>query len=340
MTGQLQLNVDAPGARVWLDGEAIGQASPNRPLNQEGLSTGSHRIRIEAEGRQPWEGPVEIQRGQWKQVAAQLKPVEEAKEYRDPSSGMEFVRIEGGSFQMGSPAGEEDRESDERQHPVSVGGFYMGKTEVTNAQYRRFKPGHDSSSGSNGDDQPVDQVDWNDATAYADWLSKETGKQYRLPTEAEWEYAARAGTDTARHWGDDPDRACRYDNVADKTAGGSWPDGSIHNCDDGYGNTALVGSFEPNRWGLYDMLGNVEEWTCSAYAKDYSGSEKQCVSKDANLSRVIRGGSWLTASTKKARSASRNEGKSGDQYLGVGFRLLGELPESVTKYPSEGRSQL
>ena len=328
MTGQLQLNVDAPNARVWLDGEEIGNAGPSQPLNQEGLSTGSHRIRIEAEGRQPWEGPVEIQRGQWKQVAAQLKPVEEAKEYRDPSSGIEFIKIEGGSFPMGSPAGEKDHQSDEKQHRVSVSSFYMGKHEVTNGQYRRFKPGHDSGDYNgkslNGDSQPVVNVNWNDATAYAEWLSRESGKKYRLPTEAEWEYAARAGTDTARYWGDDPDRACRYANVHDQTSKRVNKDFTWehHNCDDGQAVTAPVGKYQANPWGLHDMLGNVWEWTCSAYDSDYGGSEKQCSSKnDASGARALRGGSWFYR-PRNARSADRNGYSPGARDFDIGFRLL------------------
>ena len=320
MTGQLQLNVDAPGARVWLDGEAIGQASPSSPLNKEGLSTGSHRIRIEAEGRQPWEGPVEISRGQWQQIAAQLKPVEEAKEYRDPASGMEFIKIDGGSFQMGSPSGEKDRGSDEGQHLVSVGSFYLGRTEVTNAQYRRYKPGHDSGDykgkSLNGDNQPVVNVSWEEATAYAEWLSRKAGKNYRLPTEAEWEYAARAGTTG-------PFSTGNCINTAQANYNGNY---DYNDCGAKTGTyrqkTLPVGSLKANPWGLYDMHGNVWEWTCSAYDEGYGGSEKQCSSKNnASSSRALRGGSWSNGPWNVC-SAARDGDSPGSRTLNIGFRLL------------------
>ncbi|MBU0499294.1 MAG: SUMF1/EgtB/PvdO family nonheme iron enzyme [Gammaproteobacteria bacterium] len=355
MTGQLQLNVDAPNARVWLDDKDIGSAGPNAPLNKEGISAGSHRIRIEAEGRQPWEGQVEIRRGEWKQVTAELKPLEE-KQYRDPKTGMEFIKIEGGSFQMGSPSGEEGRDKDEKQHRVSVGDFWLAKHEVTVGQFRRFvnatsyRTDAERNAGGNegcfsekaqgdfgyvagrswkdpgfrqGDNHPVACVSWNDATAYAEWLGKETGKNYRLPTEAEWEYAARAGTDTARFWGDSPDRACRYANVHDQTSrrvnkGFTW---THHDCDDSQAATAPVGSFETNPWGLNDMLGNVWEWTCSAYDRDYGGGEKQCSGKnDASVAPVLRGGSWDDGPWS-VRSARRIRDVTALRYDITGFRL-------------------
>jgi len=194
--------------------------------------------------------------------------------WTEPTTGMKFRRIPGGSFLMGSPPSEEGRRGNERQHTVSVGGFWMGETEVTNRQYRRFKPGHYSK---NGDDQPAVEVSWNDAVAYAKWLSQKTGKRFRLPTEAEWEYAARAGTKTARYWGNDPDEACGYASVYDPQAKREFGiDWESHSCDDGYKVAAPAGSFKPNAFGLHDMLGNVWEWTCSEYKKSYDGSEQKC----------------------------------------------------------------
>ncbi len=128
---------------------------------------------------------------------------------------------------------------------------------------------------SNRDDHPVACVSWNDLQAYIAWLNRETGKRYRLPTKAEWEYAARGGTSTARFWGEDPDRACRYANIADTTKlpkGSQW--NRKHDCSDGHAFAAPVGSFQANPYGLYDMLGNLLEWTCSAYKGSYyDGSE-------------------------------------------------------------------
>ncbi len=222
---------------------------------------------------------------------------------KDGSDGPSLVVIGAGSFQMGSPEGEVGRESDERRHNVTIeNAFALGQHEVTVGDFQRFveatkyqteaernaggkdgcyawsatdgkgdwraglhwrKPGYEQS-----DQHPVVCVSWNDAVAYTEWLSKQTGQRYRLPTEAEWEYAARAGTTSARYWGDDPSEACQYANVADQTKGPQghrWKD--RHACNDGHWYPAAVGSFKVNAWGLGDMLGSVWEWTCSKYTK-------------------------------------------------------------------------
>ncbi|RKZ92232.1 MAG: hypothetical protein DRR19_04810, partial [Candidatus Parabeggiatoa sp. nov. 1] len=202
----------------------------------------------------------------------------------DGSAGPEMVVIPAGSFRMGDIQG--GGESDEQPvHSVSVESFAMGSYEVTFAEYDHFaeatgreKP---SDSGWGRGNRPVINVSGDDATDYAAWLSEQTGHQYRLPTEAEWEYAARAGTETARYWGNNPDDACAYANVHDNTSkevnGYSW---THHDCTDGYAKTAPVGHFQPNAFGLFDVLGNVWEWTCSEYESSYQGAEQRCVSTD------------------------------------------------------------
>ncbi|MEK8021472.1 MAG: SUMF1/EgtB/PvdO family nonheme iron enzyme, partial [Candidatus Parabeggiatoa sp.] len=150
---------------------------------------------------------------------------------------------------------------------------------------------------------------------------------YRLPTEAEWEYAARAGTETSRYWGNDADDACRYANVADKTAQEKYSNWRIHNCTDGYVYTAPVASFEANPFGLFDMLGNVWEWTCSEYEKKYSGKEQYCLNKskanDENLF-VFRGGSW-GFDAGLMRSADRGWRQRANRFGSVGARLARKL---------------
>jgi formylglycine-generating enzyme required for sulfatase activity len=173
------------------------------------------------------------------------------KEWTEPVTGMEFVWIEGGCFAMGQSEGEKSQILKEvnkyvyqdqflnelPQHKVCVDGFWMGKHEVTNAQYRRWKPEYVSMNfkgrSLNEENQPVVYMSWNDAKAFANWLTQQYLKnpplplkegelvQFRLPTEAEWEYACRAGTTTARYWGDDANKACKYANVAD-------PPGTMH----------------------------------------------------------------------------------------------------------------
>jgi formylglycine-generating enzyme required for sulfatase activity len=189
-----------------------------------------------------------------------------------------------------------------------VGEFWLGETEVTNRQYRLFKPGHDSGDyeghSLNGDDQPVVEVNWHNAVAYAKWLSRKTGKRFRLPTEAEWEYAARAGTGTARYWGNGIGR----NNANCNGCGSRWDNSQ----------TAPVGSFSPNAFGLFDMLGNVYEWTCSQYKKSYDGSEQECSVSAGSYS--SRGGSW-TNFPRWVRAALRSRHFPAYRNYSVGFRL-------------------
>jgi len=116
-----------------------------------------------------------------------------------------------------------------------------------------------------GDSQPVANVSWEEAVAFARWLSEKSGQAYRLPTEAEWEYAARAGTTLSRYWGNDPDASCKYANVADLTAKKQRPKWTTFPCDDHHVVSAPVGSFMANGYGLHDMLGNVWEWCEDVY---------------------------------------------------------------------------
>jgi formylglycine-generating enzyme required for sulfatase activity len=214
---------------------------------------------------------------------------------------MEWVAIPAGTFTMGSPSYETDRESREGpQHPVSLSGFKMSKYEVTFAQYDAFcdatgrqKP---SDEGWGRGNRPVINVDWNDATAFAQWMG------CRLPTEAEWEYACRAGTTTPFNTG-------------------SSLNSSQANFNSNVGQTKPVGSYAPNAWGLHDMHGNVWEW-CSDWYGDYSSSPQTNPKGPSSGSyRVLRGGSWNYYGGG-CRSAYRiNYGPSG-RYSFIGFRLV------------------
>ena len=238
----------------------------------------------------------------------------------------EMISIEGGCYQIGSPENEKGRDDDERRSRVCVKDFWIGKYEVSNAEYRRFNWNHDSKAykghSLNGERQPAVYLSWEDAMAYAQWLSEKTGQRYRLPTEAEWEYAARAGSRAARYWGKNPDEACRYANAADRAAKREWSDWTVHHCDDGHAVTAAVGSFRANAYGLYDMLGNVWEWTCSVYEKNYNGAEQRCAkARDIGSNRVFRGGSWGNI-PRFVRTANRSHTVPGDRTGRLGFRLV------------------
>lgn len=280
----------------------------------------------------------------------------------DGSEGPTMVFVPQGCFLMGSPmseAGRQPWEPNEQQHRVCLEqNFALGQREVTAGEFRRFvsaagyRTDAERDVGAQGcyawsakdnrwdwrggvnwrrpgypqnDDDPVVCVSWNDAMAYAKWLAQQTGQHYRLPSEAEWEYAARAGTTSARYWGEDPDLACRYANVADQTKG---PDGRVrkvkHNCSDGYWYPAPVASFLPNGWKLYDILGNVWEWSCSSYDKDYGGEEQQCVQTPSGPL-TVRGGSW-SIGPAWVRSAYRFGVNPGYRANDQGFRLALSLP--------------
>ena len=253
--------------------------------------------------------------------------------WKEPVTGMAFVWVPGGCFNMGSPSDEIGRDPDEGPlHEVCVGGFWMGQTEVTNAQCRKFKPGYDSRNyhgySLNGDDQPAVFVNWYEAKAFAKWLTEKANGKYRfrLPTEAEWEYACRGGTTSSRFWGEDPDQACRYANVADLTAARRWTHWRVNQCEDGYEVTAPVGSFDPNPFGLYDMLGNLFEWCEDVYSEDayrLHGRKNPAITAGGS-DRVIRGGCWYSWPAG-VRCAGRSDhpaaGRGARDYF-IGFRLV------------------
>ncbi len=273
----------------------------------------------------------------WAKVAPEQ--IEAAKEAGVPvafenSIGMRFVLVPAGTFTMGSPEGEKGRSADEVRHPVILTRpFYVSIHETTNGQYRRFKRDHDSGKleeSLNGDTQPVVRVSHTDATEFARWLSgRESGRAYRLPTESEWEYAARAKTTTSRYWGDEEGGFVRHANIADAKAkakfdffswAGSW--------DDGFVVTAPVGTYLPNGWGLDDMLGNAWEW-CADWKGDYpTGSVTDPTGPSFGTGRVLRGGSWRS-NPGFARAAFRPGGDPDGLPGDGGFRLV--LPARATR---------
>ena len=206
---------------------------------------------------------------------------------QDGSDGPLLCVIPGGRFLMGSPESEEGHQTNERQHEVEVGSFAMGKFAVTFADYDRFtnatgreKP---KDEGWGRGKRPVIHVTWYDAVAYADWLSAQTGEHYRLPTEAEWEYACRAGTTTPFHTGETI--SAELANYPGIFTSGNGKQGIV------LGKTVEVGQFPANAWGLHDMHGNVWEWTASVYDGQYGGAELLS-NKEANNPLSMRGGAW------------------------------------------------
>ena len=216
-------------------------------------------------------------------------------------TGPLLVVVPAGTFAMGSPVTEWGRDADEGpQHPVRISAFALGKQEVSNAEFRRFQPQHDSGTGLNDPAQPVVRLSWEDAQAYVRWLSAQTGKTYRLPSEAEWEYAARAGSTTAFATG-----AClslAQANVAGGERYAACPTEAA------LPRKALPsGAFAANAWGLQELHGNVWEWVEDCWHPDYQGAPTDgsawLTGGDCQL-RVLRGGSWFNPS-RFARAALR-----------------------------------
>ena len=227
--------------------------------------------------------------------------------------GMKFMLIPAGSFMTGSPSSEPKRDSDERQHKVTLTkGFYMGVTEVTQGQWKNIMGSNPSYF--KWDNLPVEQVSWNDCQGFIRKLNRQEGTdKYRLPTEAEWEYACRAGTTTPFYTGNciSTDQA-NYD--------GNYP---MPGCSKGKyrKKTIDVASFSPNAWGLYDMHGNVWEW-CQDWKGDYpSGYVTDPEGPSSGSARVLRGGSWGSGA-RNLRSANRRRDDPGSGYGNVGFRVV------------------
>jgi len=221
---------------------------------------------------------------------------------------MEFVRIEAGTFMMGSSATEKNREDDEgppREVTITE-SFYMGVTEVTQEQYQAVMGKNPSSF--TGAQRPVEQVSWDDATAFCGKLSQETGRGVRLPTEAEWEYACRAGRSTSFSFGDS---YTELDNHA-------WCKGNAG------GQTHPVGAKKPNAWGLYDMHGNVYEWCSDRYVDSYANADTRDPKAPlAGPYHVVRGGAW-SYPPQGCRAADRMYDSAGDSHDNGGFRVVVE----------------
>jgi sulfatase modifying factor 1 len=248
------------------------------------------------------------------------------------SLGMKLVRIEAGEFLMGSGEAPprsrkewESRDADESPaHRVRITRpFLLSSTEVTNAQYERYDPDHAKRRGKSGipkgDDEPVTFVTWRQAVEFCSWLSKAESRPYRLPTEAEWEYACRAGTTTAFHTGDtlSPEEANLGVAKDGKTRQGVLP----------------VGRFTPNAWGLYDMHGNVAEWCLDWHGPYEAGEQSDPVGPGGGTARVVRGWSTLRPSTLSVQRYCRSANRAGhlpdDANRYTGFRVVvGDLPST------------
>lgn len=274
------------------------------------------------------------------------------------SIGMTLASVPPGKFMMGSPESEKDRVAHENQHEVEITrAFHLAIHEVTIGQFKKFvtETGYKTDAEKDGqggfgydetsrkiegrkpqynwkdsgwkvtDDHPVVNVSWNDAKAFCAWLSKKERKTYRLPTEAEWEYACRAGTKTAYHNGDDPEGLAQVGNVADATAKEVFPSFKAIAARDGYVFTAPVGQFRKNAFGLFDMHGNVWEWCEDWYdpGKYKDGPARDPTGPSTGKARAFRSGSWDRA-PGRCRSAARGGNAPDYRNLILGFRVAAD----------------
>lgn len=281
-------------------------------------------------------------------LSADVSALPPGRLFRDCAGCPEMVVVPPGRFSMGSPDADTERWSAEREGPVHAveiaRAFAVGRYEITRAQFAVFAMETGFSARGcyrwtgtawtndealdwrnpgyfQGEDEPVVCVSWADAKAYARWLAAKTGKPYRLLSEAEWEYAARAGTTTSRFWGDSADNGCAYANLGDRSMRDGLGMTPWADCDDGYVRSAPVGRFLPNAFGLHDMLGNVWEWTEDCWHEGYQGAptDGSAWTEVDCQRRTNRGAAW-NSHPRNVRSSNRGS-YAPLPYESVGFRV-------------------
>ncbi|MBF0174875.1 MAG: SUMF1/EgtB/PvdO family nonheme iron enzyme [Magnetococcales bacterium] len=323
-------------AKVYLNGYYVGET----PLERITVKPGRYDLLMTKQGYKKFvRESVNFSGGQ--EVSLQVEMNKSLHQVgdrqKDSVTGIEFMWVPDGCFNMGSPETEKGRKPNESSvHLVCVEGFWMGKTEVTVGQFLKFaqesgditktesetgcitgEPGFlnwkENKNASWKDPKfslqqdfshPVVCVSWNDAMKFIEWMNRQSGVSFRLPTEAEWEYAARASTNGARYWGEKEEESCKHSNVYSILEKGEDPNFSPFPCNDGYRYTSPVGTFSENAFGLKDMLGNVWEWTSEREGNTY----------------VDRGGSWSSGPTN-IRSAVRSSVVPNHRAGNLGFRL-------------------
>ncbi|MGQ0700867.1 MAG: PEGA domain-containing protein [Panacagrimonas sp.] len=343
--GTVLLDVQPAEAKVKVDGRDIAPGTTRLELTAT-----AHRIEASQAGYGPYTGSVTPRQGFEQRVEIRLKSEAEARAARMPArvtskAGPRLVLIQPGTFTTGTKRGEQGRQANEAQRPVKLTrAFYLGTTEVTNAQFRKFAPPHSSGIvrrfSLDNENQPVARIGWAAAVRYCNWLSAQDGLPlaygedgslvqpvntgYRLPSEAEWDWAARfAGQSAAQRysWGSGFPPPPKSGNFADQQAEGTAPE-VLPDYDDGFPAAGAVASFAPNALGLYDLGGNVAEWVHDAYDPVVPINPPEALDPfgpATGSDRVIRGSSWLHGRLIELRLAFRDAGQ--EPRPDLGFRV-------------------
>ena len=236
------------------------------------------------------------------------------KTWIDPTTGMEFIWIEPGNFNMGSPDNESGRDDDETLHSVKLTqGYWLAKYEITQGQWEKVMGNNPSAFKSCGNNCPAEQISWDDVQQFIKKINTQGNGKFRLPTEAEWEYAARAGTRTPFSFGNNiTPKQVNYD--------GNYPYGDktkrLYRS-----KTVPIGSLPENKWGLHEMHGNVHEWVQDRYQNYPTGTTINPTGPSSGSFRVYRGGSWYGTSWS-CRSADRDAYSTDNRHSSIGARLL------------------
>ena len=343
LTGDLVVETEPQGAELWIDDRLRGPAA-----GVFTLPAVPHEVEIRKEGYAGYQTTVMPQPGFPKELKVRLLTLAEArlealKRVRTTGDGHELVLLGPGSLRMGASRREPGRRANEVLRDVALSRlFYLGRHEVTNAQFRVFATGHSSGQSENMDleldDQPVVRVSWQDAALYCNWLSDRDGLQpfyqeefgkivgfnaaalgYRLPTEAEWAWAARHvddGDPLRFPWGDQLPPPDRHGNYADASAAHTVGR-IIFGYNDNHIASAPVGSFRRNDKGIYDLGGNVAEWVHDFYAIPDAAPAVDPLGPDKGEYHVIRGASWMHGTVTDLRLSSRDYGADGRPDLGI-----------------------
>ncbi|MDR0895749.1 MAG: SUMF1/EgtB/PvdO family nonheme iron enzyme [Prevotellaceae bacterium] len=292
-------------ADVYINGKKMGVT----PYSNKNISKGKHKVTIKKNGYVDIETEISVKEAETIIESFTLQEKEAVATVSSTPSPihsltLEMVHVEGGTFTMGSPKSEPGRYDNEVQHQVTVSSFHIGKYEVTQGQWKAVM-GDNPSGFKKGDNYPVENVSWNDVQGFLRKLNAATGKHYRLPTEAEWEYAARGGNYS---------RGCIYS--------GSNSVGNVAWYSDNSGSSSHpVGQKSPNELGIYDMSGNVWEWCSDWYGSYSTSAQTNPTGPSSGSNRVLRGGSW-NINAKYCRSAFRFHYDPGYRFSNFGFRLV------------------